>query len=206
MLVEAIEIMRGLWEGDLFSYRGEHYTVENARLYTLPAEPIRIMVAANGPDSAELAGEMADGFIGTSPDQEVVKTFRVSGGEGKPTFGKATVCWAKTEKQGAQTLHRIWRNGGVPGDLSQELPLPKHFELASQLVTPESLVESMPVGPRVDRYVESIQEYIDAGYDSVYIHQVGPDQEGFFDFWRTKLQPALEKRQSRKPVAVRGAD
>ncbi len=73
-------------------------------------------------------------------------------------------------------------------------------------MTPESLVESMPVGPRVDRYVESIQEYIDAGYDSVYIHQVGPDQEGFFDFWRTKLQPALEKRQSRKPVAVRGAN
>lgn len=203
MLVEAIEIMRGLWEGELFSYRGEYYTVENARLYTLPAEPIRIMVAANGPDSAELAGEMADGFIGASPDEEVVKTFRASGGEGKPTFGKATVCWAKTEKQGAQTLHKIWRNGGVPGDLSQELPLPKHFELASQLVTPESLIESMPAGPRVDRYVESIQEYIDAGYESVYIHQVGPDQEGFFDFWRTKLQPALQKHQSREPMAVR---
>jgi len=202
MLVEAIEVMRGLWDGDLFSYRGEYYTVENARLYTLPTEPIRIMVAAAGPESAELAAEMGDGLIGAAPDEEVVKSFRSSGGEGKPTFGKVTVCWAKTQKQGTQTLHRIWRNGGVPGDLSQELPLPKHFELAAELVTPDMLVETMPVGPKVDRYLESIKQYVDAGFDNVYLHQVGPDQEGFFKFWRDELEPALEKTGARQPIAV----
>ncbi len=202
MLVEAIEIMRGLWDGDLFSYRGEYYTVENARLYTLPDEPVRIMVAAGGPESAELAGELGDGFIGTSPEGEVVKTFRSSGGEGKPTFGKVTACWAKTKDEGAKTLHRIWRFSGVPGDLSYELPLPLHFEQASELVTPEKLTETMPVGPKVDRYVEVIQQYVDAGYDHVYLHQVGPDQEGFFRFWRDELQPALAKAGSREPIAV----
>lgn len=202
MLVEAIEVMRGLWDGDLFSYRGEYYTVENARLYTLPTEPVRIMVAAAGPESAELAAEMGDGFIGAAPDEELIKSFRSSGGEGKPTFGKVTVCWAKTEKQGTQTLHRIWRNGGVPGALSQELPLPQHFELAAELVTPEMLVETMPVGPKVDRYLESIKQYVDAGFDSVYLHQVGPDQKGFFKFWRDELEPALEKTGARQPIAV----
>ncbi|MCA1587420.1 MAG: TIGR03557 family F420-dependent LLM class oxidoreductase [Chloroflexi bacterium] len=202
MLVEAIEIMRGLWDGDLFSYRGEYYTVENARLYTLPAEPVRIMVAAGGPESAELAGELGDGFIGTSPEAEVVKTFRSSGGEGKPTYGQVTLCWAKTKDEGAKTLHKIWRSAGVPGDLSYELPLPRHFEQASELVAPKKLAETMPVGPKVDRYVEVIQQYVDAGYDHVYLHQVGPDQEGFFRFWRDELQPALAKAGSREPIAV----
>jgi coenzyme F420-dependent glucose-6-phosphate dehydrogenase len=202
MLAEAIEIMRGLWTGDLFSHRGDYYTVENARIYTLPAEPVRIMVAAAGPESAELAGEMGDGFIGTAPDAEVVEAFRSAGGRGKPTYGQATVCWAATEDEGAQTLHRVWRNGGVPGDLAQELPLPKHFDQASQLVTPESLAESMPVGPDVARYVDTLTQYVDAGYDSIYIHQVGPDQQGFFRFWEKELRPALEQAASRQPIAV----
>jgi uncharacterized protein Usg len=113
-----------------------------------------------------------------------------------------TFCWAKTKDEGAKTLHKIWRTAGVPGDLSYELPLPKHFEQASELVTPEQLVESMPVGPKVDRYVESIQQYVEAGYDSVYLHQVGPDQEGFFEFWRKELEPALAKARPRAPIAV----
>jgi coenzyme F420-dependent glucose-6-phosphate dehydrogenase len=61
MLIESIEIMRGLWEGKLFSYRGEHYVVENARIYDRPSRPLRIMVAAGGPESAAVAGEWAMG-------------------------------------------------------------------------------------------------------------------------------------------------
>ncbi|HEX2221756.1 MAG TPA: LLM class F420-dependent oxidoreductase, partial [Candidatus Limnocylindria bacterium] len=89
--------------------------------------------------------------------------------------------------------HEIWPNAGVPGDLSQELALPKHFEQASQLVTPEMLAEQTPVGPDVARHVESVREFVDAGVDNVYIHQVGPDQEGFFRFFRDELRPALER-------------
>jgi hypothetical protein len=102
-----------------------------------------------------------------------------------------TVCWAATAEEAKRTLHRIWPNAGLPGELSQELPLPRHFEQASSLVTPEVLAEGMPHGPDLAGYVESIREYMDAGIDNVYLHQVGPDQEGFFRFWTEELQPAL---------------
>ena len=67
MLEEAIEVMRELWGGEVTSFDGEFYTVENARLYTLPEEPVPIMVAASGPRAAELAGQLGDGLIGTGP-------------------------------------------------------------------------------------------------------------------------------------------
>ena len=202
MLVESMDIMRGLWEGKLFSHRGEHYVVENARLYTLPDQTPRIMVAAGGPETAEVAGQLGDGLIVTSPNAEVIEGFRADGAADKPIYGQVTVCWSATEEQGKKTLHEIWPNAGVPGDLSQELPLPQHFEEASSLVTPEMLAEKMPIGPEVERYVSSVREYIDAGVENVYIHQVGPDQEGFFRFYRDELQPALSNLTERQPVAA----
>ena len=205
MLIESIEIMRGLWEGKLFSHRGEHYIVENARIYTLPDKPIEIMVAASGPESAEAAAHFGDGLIVVSAAPEVIDGFNDSGGRGKPIYGQVTVCWAATEDEAKETLHRVWPNAGVPGELSQELPLPQHFEQASSNVTPESLAESTPVGPDVTRYVEAIAEYAGAGVENIYIHQVGPDQQGFMAFWRDELQPALARELSREPEPV-GAD
>ena len=202
MLIESMQVMRGLWEGDLFSHQGEHYVVENARLYTVPEQPPPIFVAAAGPESASLAGEHGDGLIVTSAESEVLDGFRGEGGDDKPIYGQVTVCWAASADEGARTLHRIWPNAGVPGDLSTELALPRHFEQASSLVTPEMLAEQMPVGPDVERYVNSVREYLDAGVEDVYIHQVGPDQEGFFHFFREELRPALERVTQREPTAV----
>ena len=202
MLVESIQVMRGLWEGDLFSHRGEHYVVENARIYTLPERPPRIIVAAGGPESATVAAEVGDGLIVTSPEAEVLDTFRSEGGGEKPVYGQVTVCWAETDAAATKTLHEIWPNAGVPGALSQELPLPQHFEEASSIVSPEMLVERIPVGPDVERYVSSAAEYIDAGVEHIYFHQVGPDQEGFFKFFRDELAPALAARTPRKAAAA----
>ena len=191
MLVESIEVMRGLWEGELFSHRGEHYIVENACLYTLPTAPPPIMIAAAGPESAAVAGEWGEGLIVTAPDREVIDTFRGAGGRGKPIYGQVTGCWAATEAEATKTLHRVWPNAGVPGELSQELALPQHFEQAASLVTPEMLAEKMPVGPDPQRWIDAARAYVDAGVDHVYLHQIGPDQEGFFTFFRDELNDAL---------------
>ena len=193
MLIESLEIMRALWRGQNFSHRGDHYVVQNARLYTLPKQPIRVMVAAAGPLTAQMAATQSEGMIVTSPERDVVDAFRGAGGADKPIYGQATVCWAASADEAKRTMHRIWPNAGLPGDLSQELPLPLHFEQASSLVTPEKLAESMPHGPDVAAYVASIRDYLDAGIDHVYLHQVGPDQDGFFRFWQDELQVALSK-------------
>src|SRR4026209_116631 len=48
MLEEAIAVKRAVLGGRLESHRGPHFTVENARIYTLPDEPIDVLVAAGG--------------------------------------------------------------------------------------------------------------------------------------------------------------
>jgi coenzyme F420-dependent glucose-6-phosphate dehydrogenase len=199
MLEEAIEIMRGLWAGELFSYRGEHYVVENARIYDVPSDPIRIRVAASGPESATIAGKFGDGLIVTSPQRDVLDAYVDGGGDG-PIYGQVTVCWASTEAEARKTMHRIWPTAGLQGDLTQELPLPKHFEDAASLVTPESLAEHTPLGRDPEPYIAAVREYLDAGVENVYIHQVGSDQEGFIQFFREELQPALKPLTAQQPV------
>ncbi len=189
MLAEAVEVIRLLWQGGMQSHRGRHYTVQNARIYTLPEQPVPIMVAASGPKAATLSGEIGDGFIGTSPDAETIQTFEQAGGKGKPRYGQLTVCWAEDEASARKTALEIWPNAGIPGELSQELPQPAHFEQAAQLVTEDKIAETIVCGPDPQRHIEQIQKYADAGYDHIYIHQVGPDQAGFINFYQREILP-----------------
>jgi coenzyme F420-dependent glucose-6-phosphate dehydrogenase len=191
MLEEAIEVIRLLWQGGYQTHRGDFFDVEQARLYTLPEEPPQIALAAAKPLVAELAGRAADAFINTAPDSEPIERFESAGGQGKPKYGQITGCWAASEEEGARIACEVWPNAALGGDLSYELPLPLHFEQATEDVTPEDLAESIPCGPDPDRWLEDIRTYVDAGYTHVYFHQIGRDQEGFLRFWSEELEPKL---------------
>jgi G6PDH family F420-dependent oxidoreductase len=191
MLEEAVELLRTLWQGGYRTFRGGWYTVENARIYTLPEEPVPIAVAASKPEAAKLAGRVGDALVTVAPDEEVVKGFADAGGSG-PRYGQLTVCWAADEREALETAHRIWPNAGIKGDLAQELPLPRHFEQAAEMVQPEDLAEALPHGPDPAKYVEQAKKYLDAGLDHLYFHQIGRDQEGFLRFWQDELRPRLE--------------
>jgi G6PDH family F420-dependent oxidoreductase len=193
MLEEAIGVMRQLWEGGYHTHRGKHYTVENARLYTLPEEPVQIAVAAAKEQAAELAGRLGDAFVNTSPDREPIERFERAGGKGKPKYGQITVCWAKDVDEAARTAHEIWPNAALGGELTYELPLPRHFEQATEKVTPEQLKEELTVGPDPEGYVAKTEELVEAGFTHVYFHQIGPDQDGFFRFWEDELAPSLTR-------------
>jgi coenzyme F420-dependent glucose-6-phosphate dehydrogenase len=192
MLEEAVEVIRLLWEGGYQTHRGKHYTVENARLYTLPDEPPEIYVAASQPLAAELAGRIGDALVTVAPDREIAERFDSSGGAGKPKLGQLTVCWATTEEEARRTAYEIWPNGGLQGALSQELPLPEHFEQAAKTVTEDDVAESVVCGPDPERHKEQIREFEAAGYDHVYVHQVGSDQQGFLDFYAREILPEFE--------------
>jgi len=191
MLEEAIEVIRELWKGDLTTHRGKHFTVENARVYSLPEELPPILVAVAGERSVDLAARAGDGLVGTAPVADSVERFRSGGGEGKPTYGQLHVCWAKSEEEAARTALEWWPNGAISGSHFLELPLPSHFEEAAALVGKDDIVESVVCGLDPDRHVAAIREYEEAGYDHVYVHQIGPDQEGFFDFYEKAVLPQL---------------
>jgi G6PDH family F420-dependent oxidoreductase len=197
MLEEAVEVMRVLWQGELTSHRGRHYTVENARIYTLPEEPIEVMVAAGGQEAAELAGRIGDGLVGTAPSAETLEAFDAAGGTGKPRYAQVTLCWAEREEDARRTALEWWPNAALEGPLGQELPLPSHFEEAAAMVTEDMIAEAVVCGPDVEAHAKRIDEYFDAGYTHVYLHQVGPDQEGFMRFCETEILPRYERVAAR---------
>ncbi len=191
MLEEAIAIIRHLWKGGTRSYHGRFYTVEQACIYTLPDPRPPIMIAAGGPAAAELAGRLGDGLISTSPDKQLVDCFAQAGGEGKPRYGQLTVCWAPAEEEAKRIAREWWPNAGLKGPLGTELALPEHFEQASAMVTTDHIAQQIVCGPDPQRHLERIEQYARAGFEHVYVHQVGPDQEGFFRFYEREILPRL---------------
>lgn len=166
MLREAVHVMRSLWEGDLWSFDGDYYTVDNARIYTLPSHDIEVMVAAGGPEAAELAGEIGDGLVATQPDPELVEAFVGAGASG------------------------------------QELPLPSHFEAAAAMVTEDDIGDAVVCGPDPAAHLDAIATFGEAGFDHVYIHQIGPDQEGFLAFYEGEILAEASEIAVRSSVAA----
>ena len=186
MLEEAVEVIRALWQGGQHSHHGRHYTVENARIYDLPRQPPPMLVSGFGPKATKLAARIGDGYCTTSPDKDAIDLYRSEGGKG-PVQAGTKVCFMADEDEARATAHRLWPNEALPGELAQVLPTPAHFEQACELVTPDMLVT--PVGPDLETHVASLSQYLEAGVDELFVQQIGPDQDAFFDTWAREVLP-----------------
>jgi G6PDH family F420-dependent oxidoreductase len=195
MLEEAIEVMRKLWTGRIVTHHGEHYTVNNAQLYSVPESPPPVLVSAFGPKATSLAARVGEGFVNVKPDADLARQYRDQGGGG-PVVGAMKVCWAGSAEEGVRTAHRVWRTEGLPGQLAQELPMPAHFAQATELVTEQMIADMVPCGPDPQPYVAAIDRYRAAGFDELYINQIGKDQAGFLRFLTAEIVPHLSPTSS----------
>ncbi|MBL1083883.1 LLM class F420-dependent oxidoreductase [Streptomyces actinomycinicus] len=191
MLEESIQVMRRLFTGEVVSHRGTHYTVENARLYTVPDEPVPIDISGFGPKATSLAARVGDGYITMTPEEEMVTRFRKGGGGAKLVSGGTKVCYGADRDDCVRTVHKLWYNALLPGEMGQVLPSPRHFEQLHPLVTEDMVRDKVVCGDDVDQHVGTLRAFAEAGFDRVYVNQIGLDQQGFFDFYRTKVLPRL---------------
>lgn len=182
MLEEAVGLIRRLWTGEVVSHRGRFYTVDHARIYNVPDVRPEIFVSGFGPKAVELAARIGDGYIGTSPDAELVNRFR-SLADGLPAQAGCKVAYAATKEEGWEHAHRLWPNAGLPGEMAQILPTPEHFEQASELVTLESTRDSVVAGNDPEEHLEQIRSYDEAGYDELYIANMGPHYLEMIEFY-----------------------
>jgi G6PDH family F420-dependent oxidoreductase len=182
MLEESIEVMRLLWQGGVQSHRGRHYRVSNARVYDLPDEPPQVLISGFGPKATKLAARIGDGYCTTAPEEELISLYRSEGGKG-PVLAGGKVCFGPDEQRAVETVHRLWPNIGLPGELAQVLPTPAHFEQAAQLVTEDALREAVPCGPDLDHHTQELQAFAEAGVDELFVQQIGDDLDPFFDTW-----------------------
>jgi G6PDH family F420-dependent oxidoreductase len=188
MLEEAVDVLRLLWSGGSQSHRGPRYRVQNARVYDLPDKPPEILVSGFGPKSVKLAAKIGDGYVTTMPDADLIKLYRDEGGRG-PVQAGTKVCFGSDEAEARKTAHRLWPNEELPGELAQVLPTPAHFEQASSLVTEDMVAETVPCGPDLDRHLETLNQYAEAGADELFVQQIGPDLDEFFDTWAREIVP-----------------
>jgi G6PDH family F420-dependent oxidoreductase len=190
MLEEAVDLIRELWDGGFVTRQGKHYQVDTARIYTLPDAPPPIYMSAFGPKSLDVAARIADGFICTKDDPDMVAAYKEKSG-GKPAQGGYKVGWADTEDEGVDHAHRLWSNAGLPGELAQVLPSPRHFEQASQLVTRDATADSIVAGSKIEPHVEQMRSYVDAGYDEVYVANMGPHYLAMIEAYGRDVLPAV---------------
>jgi G6PDH family F420-dependent oxidoreductase len=181
MLDEAVDVIRALLGGDYETYRGKHYTLEQAKLYDAPREPPPLVIAAAAEDAAKLAAAKGDGYMNTSADEKIVKVYRDAGGK-EPLYGKVTGAFASSEEQAKKIAKERSPNSAMGGALSQELALPRDFEAVAELVREDDVAESLVLGNDLDAWREKIREYEKAGFTHVCLHDVSEDQAGFVEF------------------------
>ncbi len=194
MLEEAVALIRRLWQGDFVTTRGQHYQVSNARIYTRPDSPPPIYVSGFGPKAVDDLSHFADGYMSTSPDADLVGRFKHASG-GKPAQAGCKVAWADTVDEGVDHAHRLWANSGLPGELSQVLPSVRHFEQASTLVTRESTADSVVAGPEIEQHLEQLRQYEDAGYDEIYVANMGPNYLAMIEAYGRDVLPAMRSEK-----------
>lgn len=189
MLREALVILRELWKGEYVTFHGAHFDVEDAKLYDLPDEQVRIGVAGSGPASCAVAAELGDFFIGTEPEPVLKERYTAAGGTGE-LVGQFPVVFGTDAAAARRLLHEQFRWGVLGWKVQAELPGPVNFAAASKLVREEDMAQAGAWGPDLDPYLEKLTAFRDAGYDKVALVQVGPDQEQFCDWFTSTLKPA----------------
>jgi G6PDH family F420-dependent oxidoreductase len=189
MLEEAVAVIRDLLSGELITHHGRHYTVDTARLYSLPGHPPPIYISGFGEKSVQLAARIGDGYMSVQPDASLVQLYRESGGGDRPVQGGLKVCWGPDEAKARQTMHQLWPTDSISGEALQLLPLPRHFGQLASLVSPDMI--QAPCGPDPAVHAAGIQAFTDAGFDEVYIGQVGGAPEEFFGFCSEQVLPRL---------------
>lgn len=194
MFAEALEIIRPLLHGETIYHSGTYFDVPEALLWDVPDDGVPIGVAVSGPASCELAAEFADVMIATEPKADLVRAFEAAGGEGKPKYGQLAVCYGPDADECARIAHEQFRWFGLGWAVNAELPGPRSFDLASAALTPERVREAIPCGPDLDRIVEGVREFTDAGFTHVALVQIGAEgQSAFNDFAEKDLLPALRR-------------
>jgi coenzyme F420-dependent glucose-6-phosphate dehydrogenase len=183
-LREAVEVMRALWRGEEVSHEGE-FTVQRARLYSLPAQPPKLYVAALSEDTARWGAQWADGLITVSmPGDEVrriVEAFREGGGEGKPMALQVKLSWDADEPAALAGAHAQWKTNVFDGEVSEVLRTPEQYEAAAKFVRPEDVARMVRVSSDLARQEAWLREDLALGFDALYLHNVNTRQDAFVD-------------------------
>jgi len=193
-LRESAEVMRRLWAGETVSHDG-HVTVSEAKLWTRPERPPLLVGAAITPETAGWVAGWADALITVAqPDEQldaVVDAFRANGGANKPMYLQVHVAHAPTDDEARAAAFAHWRQGALPSEALFDLRHPAQMTAAAATVRPEDLDAAVRISSDAGRHVEWLRRDLERGFDALYLHEVGPEQERFVEAFARDVLPRL---------------
>ena len=179
-LEECVQVMRALFAGETVNHRGR-ILVDRAKLYTRPSKPPPLLAAAASPATAARVAAWADGLITVNMPRpklrEILDAFRGAGGAGKPAYLQVHMSLADSEQDALAAAHRQWRHGALQGPLAWDVATPEDLDVAAALVRPDDLRESVRISTHIDQQIDWLKQDLAMGFDRVYLHQVGEDQD-----------------------------
>lgn len=193
-LREAADVMRRLWAGETVTHHGS-FTVSEARLWTRPDRAPMLVGAAVTPPTAAWVAEWADALITVvQPDEmldAVVRAFRDNGGEGKPMYLQVHLAWAPSEEEARRAAFEAWGQNTLPNSVMTDLAHPEQIAAAAQHVTPDDVDGAVRIAADLDRHVEWLRGDLERGFDGLFLHEVGPEQERFVEVFGREVLPRL---------------
>ena len=191
-LRECVDVMRALWRGEEVSHRGL-IVVDRARVWSLPDEPPGLVAGAISAETAEWAAEWADGLITVNQPldalRKVIAAYRNAGGRGKLHL-QVHLSWAHDDDTALAVAYDKWRSNCLPTSLAWELELPQQFEDATRYVPTEEVARNVLVSSDPGRLAQQLREFQELGFEELYLHPVGEDDE-FIDVFGTKVLPEV---------------
>lgn len=201
MLQEAVEIIQRLFSGKDVRYRGKHFQMNKVRMWTLPEQPVPIYVAATGPQTLKWAGKHTDGLITPGASHEklrgIVDNFSAGAREaGKdpatmPKLLQLHVSWAETYEEALQSAITEWPNGGMNFP-KQDVRSPDDFAAMAKLVREEHFKGRVLISPDLEQHRAQLQGFIDLGFNEIYVHNVGRNQEQWIKAYGEQVLPKLK--------------
>ncbi len=192
-LQECVEVIRRLHRGETVSHRGR-ITVEQARLWDLPAEPVPLIAPALSTETAARSAAWADGLITVNQPVDdlraMLEAYRGHGGRG-PAVLQVHLSWAPTQREAETIAVDQWRSNVLPRPQLADLASVEDFEAASAGVGLDEVSGAVDISADPDWHVKRLAEYAGLGFDEVYLHFVGQDQGPFLELFGRDVLPAV---------------
>lgn len=193
-LLEAVDVIQSLLRGEKVTRDGL-VRVDRAKLWDLPSTPPTLVGAAVSAATARTVGGWADAMITVNQPDDALRAaldaFREGGGEGKPAYLQVHLCWHEDESTAEAIAHDQWRANVFDSSLAWNLELPEQFDAAAQHVTPEAVRGSVVVSSDLALHRDTLRHYLDMGFERLYLHHVGQEQDAFIDTFGEKVLPEL---------------
>jgi probable non-F420 flavinoid oxidoreductase len=202
-LRECVDVIRALLAGEEVTHDGL-VTVDRARLWTLPEQPPALICPAVTVPTARAGAEWADGLVTLNQPIEslraLIEAYREAGGRG-PLALQVHLSYDPDPDQALAIAHEQWRSNVFPPPVCWDLDTAEAFEAASAHVAPADVAQAVRVSADLGRHAAWIAEYVELGFDQIYLHHVGQEQRGFLDAFGESVLPQLDVRVPAPAVA-----